>query len=56
MAGDKDDVLLLEGELEDDSADDDGVWEDKFRDSDPWQWSSPSEESEESPVNGTDLI
>lgn len=56
FAGERDDVLLLEGELDDDSAEEEGVWEDRPLESDPPQWSSPSEESDESPVKGTERI
>ena len=37
FAGESDDVLLLEGELEDDSAEEEGVWEDRPLESDPPQ-------------------
>lgn len=56
FAGESEEVLLFEGELEDDSAEEDGVWEDRPLESDPPQWSSPSEESDESPVKGTERI
>ena len=56
LAGDSEDVLLFEGELDDDSADEEGVWDESPLESEPPQWSSPSDESEESPVKGTDLI
>lgn len=56
LAGESDEVLLLEGELEEDSAEEEGVWEDSPLESEPPQWSSPSEESDESPVNGTERI
>lgn len=56
LAGEREEVLLLDGELEEDSVEEEGVWEERPRESEPPQCSSPSEESDESPVNGTDRI
>ena len=55
LAGDREEVLLLEGEEEEESADE-GVWEDSPVPPLTPQWSSLSDESDESPVKGTDRI
>lgn len=56
LAGESEEVLLLEGEEDEESAEE-GVWEERPPTPPPTpQWSSLSEESEESPVNGTDRI